>query len=125
MTGVTDTLKKIRAASTLCLINYDSSTKSLAYWCSDWKRWTYYSSGEFVKIEVTNFSPLASTKWNSEPCTMTESVTCIVQLESGRYTLAYKYQNVWYTKHTRREIQGGLLRAASIECMKPGSFKDV
>lgn len=126
MSDVTDALKKLRTATTLCLINGVSATTiSLAYWCSDWKRWVHYSNGEFVKTEVTKFFPLANLEWNNAPSTMTEGVTCIVQLSSGRYILAYKARNVWFTRHTRREVHSQLLRAISVECLKLGSFKDV
>lgn len=124
VTTTQEKLRVLRTASTLCLI-IQASGISLAHWCPDWKRWLYYSNGYFVKGEVTSFFPLFAAEWLMPIGNKAGHPLCVVQLDTGRYILAYPSHDGWVSKKTGRKIPETVLRFVRVEKLKAGSFKDV
>ena len=118
-------LRILRTASTLCLINQVTGI-SLANWCPYWKRWINYSRGEFVKGDVKSFFPLQGANWwlkaNTFSCITS---MCVVQLDTGRYILAYFKDGEWVARKTNRKVLETVTRFVRVDKLKPGSFKDV
>lgn len=126
-TGVTttyDKLRILRTSSTMCLITQITGT-SLAMWCPYWKRWLNYSRGEFVKGEVKNFFPLQGAAWQREGTTYSRDTSmCVVQLDTGRFILAYLRNGEWVSRKTGRKVRELVLRFVRVDKLRAGRFKD-
>ena len=118
-------LSVLRTASTLCLINQITGI-SLASWCPYWKRWINYSRGEFVRGDVKSFFPLQVANWWLKTTMSNCDISmCVVQLDTGRYILAYLKDGEWVARKTNRKVRETVIRFVRVDKLKPGSFKDV
>jgi hypothetical protein len=106
--------------STLSIVITDRDTTTLGIFMSG--EWFYYSNGERMKETVIRFFPLYHATWLEGSGRFNEP--CVVQLSTGRFTLARHTVEGWQALSTGRPVRYKVSRFAYTQNIPQGKWKD-